>query len=51
MTLENLDFLPLKVTHLDEAGRRCFDREDKRRLIEACLRREHRWPGWHSGQV
>lgn len=36
MTPDDLDFLPLKVTHIDEGGRRCFDPEDKRRLIEAC---------------
>jgi transposase len=35
MTLDELDFLPLKVTHIDEGGRRCFDLEGKRRLIEA----------------
>ena len=38
MTPDDLDFLPLKVTHIDEGGRRCFDPEDKRRLIEACRR-------------
>jgi|SRR5689334_6482607 transposase len=38
MTSDDLDFLPLKVTHIDEGGRRCFDPEDKRRLIEACRR-------------
>jgi transposase len=38
MTPDDLDFLPLKVTHIDEGGRRCFDPEDKRRLIEACQR-------------
>ncbi|CAN7783973.1 transposase [Paraburkholderia hospita] len=36
MTPDELDFLPLKVTHMDEGGRRCFDPEGKRRLIEAC---------------
>ncbi|WP_118182860.1 IS66-like element accessory protein TnpA [Paraburkholderia phosphatilytica] len=36
MTPDELDFLPLKVTHIDEGGRRCFDPEGKRRLIEAC---------------
>ncbi|WP_234774913.1 IS66-like element accessory protein TnpA [Paraburkholderia tropica] len=36
MTSDELDFLPLKVTHIDEGGRRCFDPEGKRRLIEAC---------------
>jgi transposase len=38
MTPEDLDFLPLKVSHIDKGGRRCFDPEDKRRLIEACRR-------------
>jgi transposase len=38
MTPDDLDFLPLKVTHIDKGGRRCFDPEDKRRLIEACQR-------------
>jgi transposase len=38
MTPDDLDFLPLKVTHIDEGGRRCFDPEGKRRLIEACQR-------------
>ncbi|MGF6652754.1 transposase/transposase-like protein [Paraburkholderia youngii] len=36
MTSDELDFLPLKVTHIDEGGRRCFDPDGKRRLIEAC---------------
>lgn len=36
MTQDEFDFLPLKVTHIDEGGRRCFDPEGKRRLIEAC---------------
>ncbi|NUX59335.1 IS66-like element accessory protein TnpA [Paraburkholderia youngii] len=36
MTPDELHFLPLKVTHIDEGGRRCFDPEGKRRLIEAC---------------
>jgi len=36
MTPDELDFLPLKVTHIDEGGRRCFDPDGKRRLIEAC---------------
>ncbi|NUX58478.1 IS66-like element accessory protein TnpA [Paraburkholderia youngii] len=36
MTSDEFDFLPLKVTHIDEGGRRCFDPEGKRRLIEAC---------------
>ncbi|MGF6978128.1 transposase-like protein [Paraburkholderia sp. JPY465] len=36
MTSDELDFLPLKVTHVDEGGRRCFDPDGKRRLIEAC---------------
>ncbi|WP_080430139.1 IS66-like element accessory protein TnpA [Burkholderia ubonensis] len=38
MTEDDLAFLPLKVTHIDRGGRRVFDPEDKRRLIEACRR-------------
>ncbi len=38
MTPDDLDFLPLKVTHIDEGGPPCFDPEGKRRLIEACQR-------------
>ncbi|WP_198388716.1 hypothetical protein [Burkholderia ubonensis] len=38
MTEDDLAFLPLKVTHIDRGGRRVFDPEDKRRLIEACWR-------------
>ncbi len=38
MTPDDLDFLPPKFTHIDEGGRRCFDPEDKLRLIEACRR-------------
>ncbi|WP_193759864.1 hypothetical protein [Burkholderia sp. USMB20] len=36
MTEDDLAFLPLKVTHIDRGGRRVFDAQDKRRLIEAC---------------
>jgi transposase len=36
MTEDDLAFLPLKVTHIDRGGRRVFDPQDKRRLIEAC---------------
>ena len=38
MTEDDLAFLPLKVTHIDRGGRRVFDHQDKRRLIEACRR-------------
>jgi transposase len=38
MTEDDLAFLPLKVTHIDRGGRRVFDPQDKRRLIEACRR-------------
>ena len=38
MIPDDLDFLPLKVTHIDEGGRRCFDPESKCGLIEACQR-------------
>jgi transposase len=33
----DLDFLPLKVTHVSPNGKRSFDPEGKRRLVEACL--------------
>ncbi|AOE91773.1 IS66 family insertion sequence hypothetical protein (plasmid) [Ralstonia solanacearum] len=35
---EDLSYLPLKVTHVEGNGRRVFDVEAKRRLIEACRR-------------
>ncbi|MBB5503683.1 hypothetical protein HDG37_007927, partial [Paraburkholderia sp. MM5384-R2] len=35
MTDDDLAFLPLKVTHIDRGGRRVFDPQDKRRLIDA----------------
>ncbi|MDB0525043.1 IS66-like element accessory protein TnpA [Ralstonia solanacearum] len=35
-TEDELDYLPLKVTHVGDNGKRTFDAEDKRRLIEAC---------------
>ncbi|WP_080406941.1 IS66-like element accessory protein TnpA [Burkholderia ubonensis] len=38
MNEDDLAFVPLKVTHIDRGGRRVFDPEDKRRLIEACRR-------------
>lgn len=31
-----VDYLPRKVTHVGDDGKRTFDAEDKRRLIEAC---------------
>jgi transposase len=34
----DLDFLPLKVTHVSSKGKRTFDPDGKRRLVEACLR-------------
>jgi transposase len=39
MTLDaiDLDFLPLKVTHVSPNGKRSFDPDDKRRLVEVCL--------------
>jgi transposase len=33
---DNLTYLPLKVTHVGDNGKRTFDAEGKRRLIEAC---------------
>jgi transposase len=37
MIEDRLDFLPLRVTHVAPDGRRSFNRQDKRQLIEACL--------------
>ncbi|KML40179.1 transposase [Burkholderia cepacia] len=33
----DLDFLPLKVTHISPNGKRSFDPDGKRRLVKACL--------------
>jgi len=33
----DLDFLPLKVTHVSPHGKRSFDPDGKRHLVEACL--------------
>ncbi|MCA8003348.1 IS66-like element accessory protein TnpA [Burkholderia metallica] len=33
----DLDFLPLKVTHVSPNGKRSFDPDGKRCLVEACL--------------
>ena len=37
MTQNEVDFLPLRVTGVTAAGKRKFDAEGKRKLIEACL--------------
>ena len=37
MTQNEVDFLPLRVTGMTAAGKRKFDAEGKRKLIEACL--------------
>jgi transposase len=37
MIEDKLDFLPLRVTHVAPDGRRSFDKQAKRQLIEACL--------------
>ncbi|KGC70083.1 transposase family protein [Burkholderia pseudomallei] len=39
MTLDSidLDFLPLRVTHVAPNGKRSFDPDSKRRLVEMCL--------------
>jgi transposase len=38
MTSDDLAFLPLKVIHTGSGGKRTFDPDGKRWLIEACLR-------------
>ena len=38
MTDDDLSFLPLKVTKVGPRGKRTFDPDGKRRLIEACRR-------------
>jgi transposase len=37
MNSDDLAFLPLKVTRTGPGGKRTFERDGKRRLIEACL--------------
>jgi transposase len=37
MSQNDLSFLPLQVMHVGDGGRRSFDPEDKRHLVEACL--------------
>jgi transposase len=37
MTQNEVDFLPLRVTGVTSAGKRKFDAEGKRKLVEACL--------------
>ncbi len=37
MIQNEVDFLPLRVTGVSAAGKRKFDAEGKRKLIEACL--------------
>ncbi|WP_107314472.1 IS66-like element accessory protein TnpA [Burkholderia metallica] len=37
MTQNEVDFLPLRVTGVTATGKRKFDAEGKRKLIEACL--------------
>ncbi|WP_176133814.1 hypothetical protein [Paraburkholderia hospita] len=34
ITPDELDFLPLKVTHIDEGARRCFERRDTNEAAE-----------------
>ncbi|KVT81257.1 transposase, partial [Burkholderia ubonensis] len=38
MTQNEVDFLPLQVTGVTAAGKRKFDAEGKRKLIDACLK-------------
>lgn len=38
MTEDDLDFLPLKLSRVGPTGKRTFDSDGKRRLIEACRR-------------
>src|SRR5262245_22968913 len=37
MSQNDVNFLPLRVVHVGDGGRRSFDPVDKRQLIEACL--------------
>ncbi|OVZ59174.1 MULTISPECIES: transposase [unclassified Pigmentiphaga] len=37
MTIESLDLLPLRPVRVRSNGRRDFDPEDKRRLVQMCL--------------
>ena len=40
MTEDDLSFLPLKVSKVGPTGKRTFDPDGKRRLVEACRRSE-----------
>jgi transposase len=37
MSQNDLNFLPLRVVHVGDGGRRSFDPVDKRQLVEACV--------------
>ncbi|CAG9198053.1 hypothetical protein BGLA2_1280037 [Burkholderia gladioli] len=44
----DLDLLPLKVMHVSPNGKRSFDLDGKRRLVEACLQPDASLPGLPS---